>query len=87
MARPTISKIVKIKDLAAAGVDYSPRHGAICPWCGGRAKIIKTLPWEDKLRVRYHRCNAPGCVLASLHTTIKSVEADLSGVELAENER
>jgi hypothetical protein len=77
MARPTISKIIKARDLAAAGVDYSARFGAICPWCGKKTKIIRTMPWDDTLRIRYHRCQGKGCVLANLGTTIKSVEVDL----------
>lgn len=76
MARPTFSKIVQVQELAAAGVDYSPRHGALCPWCSTKAKIIRTMPWDGDLRVRYHRCQRPGCVLAKLGTTIKSVEVD-----------
>lgn len=79
--RLTKAKIVKAKDDAAAGVDYSPRLGAICPWCGCRAKIYKTLPWEDRVRIRYHRCIDDRCVVAALGLTIKSIEVDV--VEVA----
>lgn len=76
MARPSmlIARIATAKEEAQAGVDYSPKHGARCPWCGGRARIYKTTPWEDDLRIRYHRCEAGGCALASMGVSIKSVE-------------
>ncbi len=76
MARPSLVKITKATSKAQAGVDYSPRYGALCPWCGRRAKIYKTLPWEDRLRVRYHRCTGKGCVIVRMGITIKSIEVD-----------
>jgi len=66
--------VVDVMDQAEAGVDYTSRHGARCPACGTRAKIYKTMPWIDAVRVRYHRCYERGCVLASTGKTIKSVE-------------
>ena len=77
MARPVLSKITTAKETAAAGVDYSPRAGATCPWCGERAKIYKTLPWECGTRIRYHRCQNIKCVLFRFSATIKSIEADI----------
>lgn len=74
--RLTKIKIVEAREAAASGVDYSPRLGAICPWCGKRAKIYKTLPWEDRVRVRYHRCENVACVVGALRLTIKSIEVD-----------
>ena len=64
---------------ASAGVDYSHRHGATCPGCGERARIVKTLPWEGSTRIRYHRCENPRCLLCAARATIKSVEEDFSG--------
>lgn len=68
--------VVTVCDLAASGVDYSPRYGALCPGCRKRAKIYSTRPWEGAVRVRYHRCMTPGCVINRLGKTIKSVEED-----------
>lgn len=80
MPSPTITKIALAKEQAAAGVDYSPRLGGLCPWCGTKAKIYKTNPWEDNMRIRYHRCTQKGCVLAAMEITIKSLEIDKSGI-------
>lgn len=76
MPSPTVAQIAKAKQAAESGVDYSPQHGARCPWCGSRSKIIKTLPWEANIRLRYHRCRKSGCVVASMGITIKSIECD-----------
>ena len=61
---------------AAAGVDYRPRTGALCPGCGRPAKIYKTLGWDGNTRVRYHKCVNPGCLLCAAGRGIKSVEVD-----------
>ena len=79
MAKPSLALIAEAKARASAGVDYSPRYGAVCPWCGERAKITKTTPWEDNIRLRYHRCLNERCVLKSLNIYIKSVEVDTIG--------
>lgn len=82
MARISIVRIAAAKERGSQGVDYSPRLGAICPWCGKRAKIVKTLPWEDRTRIRYHRCHTEGCLMATMGNSIKSIEVD--HVELEE---
>lgn len=79
MARPAMTKITLAKQAAESGVDYSPKNGAPCPWCSSKAKIYKTAPWEDNIRIRYHRCIKPGCPLASLKVTIKSIQVDSVG--------
>lgn len=61
---------------AEAGVDFSPRTGAKCPCCGRTARIYKTMPWDGTVRVRYHRCNNPSCLLAAVVRSIKSVQVD-----------
>lgn len=66
--------VVDVMDQADAGVDYSSRYGARCPACGSRAKVVTTRPWDDTIRVRYHQCQADGCVLAAQSKMIKSVE-------------
>ncbi len=71
-----IADIVLAKDEAESGVDYSPRTGARCPWCGARARIYRTMPWDGPIRVRYHRCEASGCAIAALGVTIKSIQED-----------
>lgn len=76
MARPVMSKIALLKEEAESGVDYSPRVGALCPACKEKAKIYKTLKWEDNMRIRYHRCQKSGCFICSMGITIKSIEVD-----------
>ncbi|NDY41264.1 transcriptional regulator [Dissulfurirhabdus thermomarina] len=71
-----VASLVEAKRRAESGVDYSPRTGARCPWCGGRARIYRTLPWDGAARVRYHLCRSTACPLAALRVTIKSVEVD-----------
>jgi len=62
---------------AQAGVDYSPRTGATCPCCGAeKLAVVTTRPWDGSLRVRFHQCANPRCLLASLKQGIKSVEMD-----------
>ncbi|MBU1138821.1 MAG: ogr/Delta-like zinc finger family protein [Proteobacteria bacterium] len=79
MAGTTITRIALASKEAAAGVDFSSRTGAPCPGCGKRAKIYKTMPWEDNTRIRYHRCENSKCALSSLGTTVKSIEVDMVG--------
>ena len=76
MNNTTMLKIAEIKDQAAAGVNYSPRTGATCPWCERKVKIYRSLPWEDATKIRYHRCENSRCPLASMRVTIKSIEID-----------
>ncbi len=71
--------LILAKRQAETGVDYSPRHGALCPCCRTPARIYATRPWEGITRIRYHRCESPPCLLARLEVTIKSIEQDLVG--------
>ncbi len=76
-----IKQIAKAKKTAESGVDFSPRYGAICPWCQNtNLSVYRTLPWEDRTRIRYHRCKHAGCPLCELKITVKSLEEDLSSV-------
>lgn len=62
---------------AQAGVDYSPRTGATCPCCGAEKLGVRTTrPWDGTLRVRFHLCSNPRCLLAQLKQGIKSVEME-----------
>ncbi len=68
--------IVLKKQEAEGGVDYSSRHGALCPACGKKARIYSTKKWEGSVRIRYHRCETAGCYLAAMGVSIKSIEED-----------
>ncbi len=74
--RLTVVRLATAREAAAGGVDYSPRSGASCPWCGKKTRIYRTLPWDGRLRVRYHRCYQRGCPIASMGVSIKSIEVD-----------
>lgn len=71
-----LTKIVLARGDAAAGIDYTSRKGAPCPYCGARSRSYRTLPWEDTTRIRYHRCENVKCPLATMKITIKSIEVD-----------
>jgi len=68
--------IVLKKQEAENGVDYSARHGALCPACREKAKIYSTKPWEGSTRTRYHHCINVACYLCAMKVTIKSIEVD-----------
>lgn len=77
MTTPAITAhLALLKENAEAGVDYRPRNGALCPACGQPAKIVCTKPWEGETRIRYHRCQNPACLLASIKQSIKSVQVN-----------
>lgn len=76
MSRPSVRAIAEAVAKAEAGVDYSAKNGAVCPWCKARTRIVKTMPWDGDLRVRYHKCDQRGCVLSSINQTVKSVQVD-----------
>lgn len=69
------TKLVAAVNAAENGVDYSAR-GARCPFCGEKVKVYCTRPWEEGIRVRFHRCVNGKCVLQSMGTSIKSVQVD-----------
>lgn len=76
MPTPLTGHLVGLIAKAEAGVDFSPRTGAQCPGCGRTARIYKTMPWDGPVRVRYHRCSNPACLLATVARSIKSVQVD-----------
>ncbi|MEG6505876.1 transcriptional regulator [Nitratidesulfovibrio sp. 1201_IL3209] len=60
---------------AQDAVDYIPRTGATCPVCGAqRLRVVCTKPWIGNVRVRFHRCTNPACVMGKLGLSIKSVQ-------------
>lgn len=63
---------------AQAGVDYSPRTGATCPCCGAEKLGVETTrPWDDAMRVRFHVCSNPRCLICTLGQRVKSVEVEM----------
>lgn len=76
MSPAVMSAIVIATESARSGVTYTSRNGALCPWCGKKTKVYKTMKWEDSTRVRYHHCEASGCLLHEMGTSIKSVEVE-----------
>lgn len=63
---------------AAEGVDFSSRHGALCPLCGQKLAITVTKPWVGSVRIRFHRCYNKQCLLCAAETSMKSVQQDHS---------
>jgi len=77
----TVAKVVLAVKAAENGVDYSPRLGALCPWCGKKAKVYSTKKWDGPYRIRYHRCETSRCLIKMSGGTIKSLEVDLVQME------
>lgn len=73
-----VAIVAKVKEKADRSVDYTPRYGAVCPECGRRMKSITSRPWQDGVKVRYHKCgNTSGeCLLAIMEASIKSVQEE-----------
>jgi len=74
-----VAILAKVKEKADQSVDYTPRHGAVCPECGKkRMQTVTAKPWKDGIKVRYHKCGniAGGCLLAIMQTSIKSVQEE-----------
>lgn len=77
MANPAIALVKRARQRADQSVDYSPRYGAVCPECGTtNLKVITSRPWEDNIKVRFHKCRNPECLLCWMGTSIKSVQID-----------
>ena len=62
---------------ASQGVEYTPKYGAVCPFCGSkRIRTYSTKPWKDSLRVRFHKCQNKRCPLYKQNISVKSVQVD-----------
>jgi len=62
---------------AAQGVEYTPKYGAVCPFCGSiRMRTITTRKWDGDTRTRFHRCKNKSCPLHKRKVYIKSVQVD-----------
>lgn len=60
---------------AQKGVDYSAKEGAVCPTCGAaHLRVVCTKPWDGDVRLRFHRCGNPDCLLSALKVPIKSLQ-------------
>lgn len=73
----TLIVIAKALDAAREGVEYSPKHGALCPFCGLKTRVQTTKPWLGNSRLRYHRCENPQCPLCVLGERVRSWEESL----------
>lgn len=70
-----VAKLQAAKDEAQAGVDYTLKDGAVCPFCGSRKLRPYTVrKWDGGFKIRYHYCENPDCGLATLRFSIKSVQ-------------
>jgi hypothetical protein len=74
MDKRQLAVVAAIKE-AEQGVDYTPKHGASCPFCGKRARVLFTRGWTGNVRIRYHRCPNRRCPINSLERSIKSIES------------
>jgi hypothetical protein len=75
MNQQILKIVILARQKAAAGVEYSPKYGAICPECGKeKIPVIKNNPWIDDVKIRHHRCDNPHCILATMEETIKSYQ-------------
>ncbi len=75
--RKTISLIAMAKQKANDGIEYSRRFGAVCPVCGAqKIKTIRSDPWRDGVKIRYHRCMNSHCIAAVMSIIIKSIELE-----------
>jgi len=71
MNRTVELAVAKAKD----GVEYSVKSGATCPLCGKKKLRVQSSPkWMGDIKIRYHKCRNPDCLLGKLGTLIKSVQ-------------
>lgn len=74
---PAAREIALVITTARAGVVYSVKVGAVCPCCGAeRLPVSRTMPWSGSVRIRYHRCQNPECLLCAIGEGIKSLQED-----------
>jgi len=79
--RQMLALVADAKAKTEAGVDYSPRLGAVCPVCGrAKMRVYHTWPWRKSVRVRDHKCDNPECFASILGLTVKSTQKDEEAV-------
>lgn len=70
-------RFVLLVESARAGVVFDAREGAVCPSCGAtRLRAYRVMPWEGGIRIRYHKCGNPECVLGAIGEGIKSLQEE-----------
>lgn len=70
-------EVVLVVAKAREGVTYTAKHGAVCPCCGAeRLPVNRTMPWSGAVRIRYHRCVNPACLLCAIGEGIKSLQEE-----------
>lgn len=74
MEQQTLIKFAACLREAETGIDYHPRDGAKCPWCGEKLRVQDTMPWTGKARIRYQKCKNPKCPLGQMDKTVKTVQ-------------
>lgn len=72
--RASVLLVVKDVEAARAGVTYTARDKASCPACCGELETTCTKAWSGNVRIRYHKCTNPDCVLFMLGQSVKSIE-------------
>ncbi len=71
-----IALVKEARVKAEQSIDYTPKHGAVCPECGQKhIKIYASRPWEDDIKIRYHKCTNEECLLSMIGVSIKSVQS------------
>lgn len=71
----TVALIAEAKAKCEVGVGYHSRHGAVCPVCQTkRIPIFSSPRWRDGIKVRYHKCTNPKCLVCAMGLTVKSIE-------------
>ncbi len=74
-----ITYISKAKEKAEKSVDYTPKDGAVCPECSKKnLRTVTSRPWESGLKIRYHKCTDPDCLLSFMGIVIKSIQVDIN---------
>lgn len=75
--KAAVIEVARVVTNARSGVEYRAKVGAVCPCCGReRIKAYKTMPWSGSIRIRYHKCDNPDCVLCALGETVKSLQEE-----------
>lgn len=71
-----IAVVQDTRNKAEKGVDYTASKGAICPVCVHKLKIIRSEPWQEGTKIRFHKCDNQDCLLSHLKLAIKSIQIE-----------
>ena len=75
MNQKTLLKLAGCFRNAEEGIEYHPKYGAKCPWCGDKLRVQDSKPWGRKTRIRYQKCLNPKCPLSCMDKTVKSIQS------------